>query len=375
MTKILVFAGTRPEAVKMAPVYTALKEKSRFDVRLVAIGQHRELLRQTLADFSLTPDIDLNLMRPDQTLAGLSARLFKAVEALLAAEEPAAVLVQGDTTTAQVSALCAFYGKIPVGHVEAGLRSHNLHAPFPEELNRRVVALAARWHFAPTEAARLNLLQEGVEEKAILVTGNTVIDSLLQTRELVLRAPPPLPGAVEEALQAGRPLILVTGHRRENFGEGLKNICLALLNIARDFPETRIVYPVHLNPNVRAEVIRALENNSGIILEEPLSYRPFIRLMNACALILTDSGGLQEEGPALGKPVLVLREVTERPEAVEAGVARLVGTKVESIRKAVRELLVDPAAYSAMAGGKNPFGDGGAGARIAEFLASTPELR
>jgi UDP-N-acetylglucosamine 2-epimerase len=367
MTKILVFAGTRPEVIKMAPVHEALK-KSYFDARLVATGQHRELLHQALADFSLTPDIDLNLMSADQTLAGLSARLFEAVDALLAAEKPAAVLVQGDTTTVQVTALCAFYRNIPVGHVEAGLRSHDLYAPFPEELNRRVATLAANWHFAPTEAARLNLLHEGVEEKAILVTGNTVIDALLQIRETVLRAPPPLPDAVEAAIRAGHPLILVTGHRRENLGEGFKNICLALLNIARNFPEARIVYPVHLNPNVRGEVMRTLKQNPGIILEEPLSYKPFIRLMDACTLILTDSGGLQEEGPALGKPVLVMREVTERPEGVEAGVSRLVGTKVESISGAVGELLTDPAAYSAMAGGKNPFGDGKASARIAEFL-------
>jgi UDP-N-acetylglucosamine 2-epimerase len=368
MKKLLLFAGTRPEAIKMLPVLRALRETHAFDVRLVATGQHKEMLAQALADFDVRPDISLDVMAPDQTLAGLSARLFEAVDNLLAREQPDAVLVQGDTTTVQVTSLCAFYRRIPVGHVEAGLRSRNMYAPFPEELNRRVTGLVAAWHFAPTELARANLLAEKVEEGNILVTGNTVIDSLLWMREKVLRDPPPLPPLLEEAVASGRRIVLVTGHRRENFGEGFKNICLALREIASAFPEERIIYPVHLNPNVRGEVLRSLGDTPGVLLTDPLSYKPFIRLMQAVYIILTDSGGIQEEGPSLGKPVLIMREVTERPEGVEAGVNRLVGAGAGHIVAAVTELLANPAAYQGMTATRNPYGDGKAGERIADFL-------
>jgi len=349
----------------MVPALRALRAAPEFEVKLVATGQHREMLAQALADFNEKPDVNLEVMSAGQSLAGLSARLFEAVEALLAAESPAAVLVQGDTTTVQVAALCAFYRHIPVGHVEAGLRSHDLNAPFPEELNRRVAGLAAAWHFAPTELARRNLLAERVPNENILVTGNTVIDSLLWMREIVRREPPRLPLPVEEALSQNRRLILVTGHRRESFGEGFRNICRALLEIARRFPEDRLVYPVHLNPNVRGVVNEFLAEAPGVILCEPLPYKPFVRLMDASRLILTDSGGIQEEGPSLGKPVLVMRDLTERPEGVEAGVNILVGTNPAVIVETAARFLGPGGPAAAV---MNPYGDGQAGKRIADFL-------
>ena len=368
MKKVLLFVGTRPEAVKMVPVLRALRAAQNFEVKLIATGQHKEMLAQALADFNEKPDVDLEVMSAGQTLASLSARLFATVDALLAVEQPAAVLVQGDTTTVQVAAMCAFYRHIPVGHVEAGLRSHNLLAPFPEELNRRVAGLVASWHFAPTELSRRNLLEEKVPDTDILVTGNTVIDALLWMRDLVRAEAPELPVAVEKALAQKRRVILVTGHRRESFGEGFRNICQALLEISRRFPEDRLVYPVHLNPNVQQVVHEFLDAAPGIILCLPLSYKPFIRLMDNCYLIITDSGGIQEEGPSLGKPVLVMRELTERPEGVEAGVNILVGTDTAAIADTAARLLSDERAYQAVASVKNPYGDGHGGERIAEFL-------
>ncbi|MDR2051750.1 MAG: UDP-N-acetylglucosamine 2-epimerase (non-hydrolyzing) [Deltaproteobacteria bacterium] len=368
MKKILLFIGTRPEAVKMVPVLRALRVGYSFEARLAATGQHREMLAQALADFGETPDINLDVMTVGQSLAGLSARLFEAVDGLLALERPAAILAQGDTTTVQVAALCAFYRRIPVGHVEAGLRSRDLSAPFPEELNRRIAGLVSTLHFAPTNRARDNLLAEGVPAENLLVTGNTVIDALLWMREQVRRAPPPLPARIEEALAAGRRIVLVTGHRRENFGEGFRNICAALRELALSFQDARIVYPVHLNPQVRGEVLRSLGGTPGVILEEPLTYKPFVRLMDASHIILTDSGGIQEEGPSLGKPVLVMREVTERPEGVEAGVNKLVGTDPRRIVDETTRLLKDDAAYGRMAQARNPYGDGHAAGRIADFL-------
>jgi len=368
MKKLLLFIGTRPETVKMVPVLRALKAVPEFEAKLIATGQHREMLAQALADFNEKPDVNLDLMSAGQTLAGLSARLFEAVDDLLAIEQPAAVLVQGDTTTVQVAALCAFYRRIPVGHVEAGLRSHDLLAPFPEELNRRVTGLVASWHFAPTELSRHNLLDENIPGTDILVTGNTVIDSLLWMRDLVRKEPPALPVQIEEALRQNRRLILVTGHRRESFGEGFRNICQALLEIARRFPDDRLVYPVHLNPNVRGVVNGFLAGTPNIILCEPLTYKPFIRLMDSSCLLLTDSGGIQEEGPSLGKPVLVMREVTERPEGVDAGVNFLVGTDPGVIMETASRFLTDEQACRAAASVKNPYGDGQAGERIAAFL-------
>ncbi|GHU06686.1 UDP-N-acetylglucosamine 2-epimerase [Betaproteobacteria bacterium] len=370
MKKILIFVGTRPEAIKMVPVFRALKNIDGFDIHLVATGQHREMLTQALVDFDVSPDVNLDVMNAGQTLAGLSARLFEMIDRLLDIERPDAILVQGDTTTVQIASLCAFYRHIPVGHVEAGLRSHSMLAPFPEELNRRVTALISAWHFTPTELSRRNLVAEGISDDAILVTGNTVIDALLWMREEIVRKVPPLPSTLENALATGNPIVLVTGHRRENFGDGFKNICRALLEISQAFPDIRIVYPVHLNPNVRGDVMRLLGGIPNILLEDPLSYKPFIRLMNASRIILTDSGGIQEEGPALGKPVLVMREVTERPEGVDAGVNKLVGTDTVRIVSEVSKLLSDSEVYLRMATIQNPYGDGQAGERIARFLKS-----
>lgn len=369
MKKILVFAGTRPEAIKMVPVIRALRAMGDvFDVRVCATGQHREMLAQAFADFELTPDVDLGVMEPAQTLASLSARLFAAIDALLEREKPDALLVQGDTTTAEVAALCAFYRRIPLGHVEAGLRSHDLEAPFPEEMNRRVISLVGTWHFAPTELSKRNLLDEKVPAASVFVTGNTVIDALLEMRERIRAAPPALPEAVEAVVAAGKTVVLVTGHRRESFGRGFENICEGLRRLAEKHRDVAFVYPVHLNPVV-GDIVRArLGPVSNVVLEAPLSYKPFIRLMDASKILLTDSGGLQEEGPALGKPVLIMRKTTERPEGVEAGSNMLVGADADAIFAGVDRLLTDSAAYLRMAAARNPYGDGTAGKRIAEIL-------
>ena len=367
--KILIIAGTRPEAIKTVSVVRALRAfPDLFDARLCASGQHREMLAQAFADFDMAPDINLDVMTAGQTLSSLSARLFSALDGLYAREEPDVVLVQGDTTTVQVAALAAFYRHIRVGHIEAGLRSHNMAAPFPEEMNRRIAGLTAAWHFAPTALARRNLLAENVPDETILVTGNTVIDALLWMRDLIDREVPALPKPVEEALAGGRRVILVTGHRRESFGEGFQRICAALLELARRFPDVRLVYPVHLNPKVRDVVHGLLAGSSGVILCEPLTYKPFVRLMAESRLILTDSGGIQEEGPSLGKPVLVMRDLTERPEGVEAGVNILVGTDTAVIVETASRLLHDADAYRAVADIPNPYGDGRGGERIAAFL-------
>jgi UDP-N-acetylglucosamine 2-epimerase len=367
--KILIIAGTRPEAIKVVSVVRALRALPEcFNVRLCASGQHKEMLVQAFADFDMVPDVNLDVMTAAQTLSSLSARIFAAVDELYTRERPDAVLVQGDTTTVQVGALAAFYRKIPLGHIEAGLRSHNILAPFPEELNRRVAGLVASWHFAPTELARRNLLAEKTPDGDILVTGNTVIDSLLWMRDMVRAEAPELPASVEDALKQTRRIVLVTGHRRESFGEGFRNICRALLEISRRFPEDRLVYPVHLNPNVQTVVNELLGAAPGIILCPPQSYKPFVRLMDSSHLILTDSGGIQEEGPSLGKPVLVMRELTERPEGVETGVNILVGTDSATIVDAATRLLSDGGAYRTISSSKNPYGDGHGGQRIAAFL-------
>jgi UDP-N-acetylglucosamine 2-epimerase len=367
--RILVVAGTRPEAIKMAPVVHALRAAgSVFDVRLCSTGQHREMLAQAFADFELEPDIALSVMEPSQTLAGLSSRLFSSIDALLDAEKPDAVLVEGDTTTVQVAALCAFYRSIPVGHVEAGLRSHDLSLPFPEELNRRITALATTWHFAPTELARRNLVSEGIGPDRIFITGNTVVDALLDMRGRVRATPPQLPQRVEAAIAQRSRIVLITGHRRESFGQGFRDICDALRQLAARHPDVAFVYPVHLNPAVRQPVFEWLAHIDNVILEEPLAYRAFVRLMEASLLILTDSGGIQEEGPSLGKPVLIMRTVTERPEGVDAGVNRLVGTSPQSIVSGVEELLTNEGIYARMSSAPNPYGDGKAASRIADIL-------
>lgn len=365
MKNIMVMVGTRPEAIKMAPVIMALQERQDiFTVHLCSSGQHGVMLEQTLGAFGLTPDSTLDVMLPDQTLASLSGRLFAAVDGALAEIRPDAVLVQGDTTTVQVATLSAFYLGIPVGHVEAGLRTGDLHNPFPEELNRRIVALAATWHYAPTQGARDNLLSEGVDADSITVTGNTVIDALYRMQAIIRVRPPLLPQRLEELLAARRPYILVTGHRRENFGRGVENMCEALLRISSALPLAAVVWPVHLNPNVRGPVLARLGNIPGILLEQPVPYAGFVRLLEGASVILTDSGGIQEEGAALGKPVLVMRTATERPEGVESG-SILVGTSPDRITEAAVTAFKTPEPRRR----SHAFGDGHAAERIVAHLA------
>jgi UDP-N-acetylglucosamine 2-epimerase len=369
--KVVVFAGTRPEAIKVISTVRALRAApEEFDTCLCSVGQHREMLMQAFADFGITPDASLHVMVKDQTLAGLSARLSVAIDEFLENHQPDIVVVQGDTMTVQVASLVAFYRRIRVAHIEAGLRSGNMHAPFPEELNRRITSLVTDVHFAPTELSRDNLLAERVPAERIHVTGNTVVDALYLMMERLKNEDVRLPERVEKALAEQRRIILVTGHRRESFGAGFENICTALRELASRYPEDRIIYPVHMNPNVRETVNRILAGHDSIYLEEPLTYKPFLKLMAASRIILTDSGGIQEEGPALGKPVLVMRDVTERPEGVTAGVNKLVGTHVAHIVSSVSELLDSEEAYRRMAAGKNPFGDGTAGEQIATILKS-----
>lgn len=369
MKKILVFVGTRPEAIKMAPIYMELKKHPNFDPILVSSGQHKEMLYQALNDFNLVPDIDLGIMTSNQTLSGMSARLFVAIDDLLEREHPDAVLVQGDTTTVQVASLAAFYKQIPVGHVEAGLRSHNILSPFPEELNRKITGIVARWHFAPTLRAKQNLLDEGVNDSNIIVSGNTVIDSLLWTKEQVELNPPVLPANIQKIIDSGKKIILVTGHRRESFGKGFENICSALDKIAKKFPDVQIIYPVHLNPKVRQVVRERLDHHEGILLCDPITYRPFVYLMNKSYIILSDSGGIQEEAPSLGKPVLIMRNLTERPEGVEAGLNFLVGTDVDKIVEKTQEFIEHPDKHKSISGIKSPFGNGDAAKQIVSFLA------
>jgi len=368
LKKILVFVGTRPEAIKMAPVFFELKRRAEFNPLLVSTGQHKEMLSQALSDFGLTPDIDLNVMTTNQTLSGVSAKLFESIDKLLESENPDAILVQGDTTTVQVASLASFYRGIPIGHVEAGLRSHNMHAPFPEELNRRVTALVADWHFAPTNLSKENLLSEKIQDSRILVSGNTVIDALFWMTKKMEIQPPKLPIDIEKSIAEGKRIILVTGHRRESFGQGFENICTALELIAKNFPNDQIIYPVHLNPKVRTIVNGRLKDHENITLADPLPYESFVFLMNKSYIILSDSGGIQEEAPSLGKPVLVMRTVTERPEGVDAGVNFLVGTDPQAIFNLASEFLRDDKKYHAISSIESPFGDGKAAQKICDFL-------
>ncbi len=366
--------GTRPEAIKMAPVVRALEASERFASRVCVTGQHRGMLDQVLELFELEPDHDLDLMRERQTLPDLTARALTGIAGVLEEERPDVVLVQGDTTTTLAGALAAFYAGIPSGHVEAGLRTGDLAAPFPEEANRTLTGRLATFHFAPTERCHRALVAEGVPAERVWRTGNTVVDALLWARERVRRTPleadrEALAGAYR-AIAGDARMVLVTGHRRESFGAGFRGICRALRVLAEQHPEVEIVYPVHLNPRVREPVRRTLAELPNVHLLEPLGYAPFVRLMDRCAFLITDSGGVQEEAPALGKPVLVMREVTERPEGVEAGTARLVGTDPERIVAEAERLLADRAAYRAMSRAHGPFGDGRAAERIARALAS-----
>ena len=356
--RIVCVAGTRPEAVKMAPVILALQCEPWAEVRVLATGQHREMLDQVLQAFGITADIDLDIMLPNQDLAGLTSRMLTAMDRVLKAEQPYAVLAQGDTTSVMVSALASFYLQVPFGHVEAGLRTGDMRRPFPEEMNRVLAGHLAQWHFAPTESARQNLLREGMAADRIHVTGNTVIDAL---HTVAARTP------ASEA-KAGRRLILVTAHRRESFGEPLAQACRAIRTLVDNNADVEVLYPVHRNPNVLGPVQQLLGGHPRIRLTEPLDYVPFVAAMKSAHLILTDSGGVQEEAPALAKPVLVLREETERPEAVAAGVVQLVGTNAERIVAAAQRLLDDESAYKAMAKGVSPYGDGHAAGRIVDVL-------
>lgn len=360
MKKILCVVGTRPEVVKMAPVILALKQEPWANVRILATAQHRALLDQPLALFKLAPDIDLDIMQPNQELPALTARLMTRIDEVLLAETPDIVLAQGDTTTVMVAALAAFYRKIPYGHIEAGLRTFNLYNPFPEEANRVLASCLATWHFAPTASAKDNLLHQGIQERQIYVTGNTVIDALLQT---VSQNP-----SLTVDVPSNKRLILVTAHRRENFGEPLQHICQALNALTQQNSDVHVLFPVHPNPNVKAVTAELLSNNPQITLCEPLEYASFVAAIQHAYLILTDSGGLQEEAPALAKPVLVLRHETERPEAVAAGVVKLVGTETQTIIAEAQRLLDDPVAYQEMARGISPYGDGHAAARIVSIL-------
>jgi len=361
---VLVVCGTRPEAIKLAPVLDALAASTQLRPRLCVTGQHRALLDQTLAAFDLRPDHDLAVMQPAQRLGDLTARVVSGLTPVLAAEQPAALLVQGDTTSAFAAALAAFYAGVPVGHVEAGLRSGRLDQPFPEEMNRRLLTQLATWHYAPTPAAARALQREGVDTAHIAVTGNTVVDAL----QGVAARGPALPAAVPAQLLAEHRLLLVTGHRRESFGAGLAALCDALLALAARFADVLIVYPVHLNPAVDAPVRARLTGAQRIRLTPPLDYPGFIALLRRAHLVITDSGGVQEEAPTFGVPVLVTRRATERREVVDAGAAQLVGTDCDAIVAAASALLSNPAAHAAMRATANPFGDGHAAARIVAHL-------
>ena len=371
---MLTVLGTRPEAIKMAPVVRALEAAEGFDSRLCVTAQHRGMLDQVLELFELAPDHDLDLMRDRQTLPSLTARALTGLSRVLDAERPDVVLVQGDTTTTFVGALAAFYAGIPTGHVEAGLRTGDLASPFPEEANRLLTDRLASYFFAPTERCRQALAGEGVPAERLWLTGNTVVDALLWVRDRVAQTPLETDrealGSAYSCLAGETPLVLVTGHRRESFGDGFKRICRALRTLAERHPEVEIVYPVHLNPEVQEPVRRTLSDLANVHLLPPLTYPPFVRLMDRSSFILTDSGGVQEEAPALGKPVLVMRGVTERPEGVEAGTARLVGTDPDRIVAEAERLLTDRQAYLEMSRAHNPFGDGRAAERIVDALAS-----
>lgn len=379
MKKLLIIVGTRPEAIKMAPLIRAFGRQSRrLHTKVCATAQHREMLDQVFKVFHLRPDFDLDAMHPQQDLLDLSARLMLGLRDTFTDFKPDLVFIQGDTTTSMMSALAAFYLQIPVAHVEAGLRTHNPLAPWPEEMNRQISARIADIHFAPTENAKRNLIKENVSPNQIVVTGNTGIDALFAARQIIQDhgLAPALQRTLTQCLGERQldfdrsKLLLVTGHRRENFGQGFVNICQALRSIAADNPDVHIVYPVHLNPNVREPVHRILDGQANIHLIEPLDYLPFLYLMEKAHFILTDSGGIQEEAPSLGKPVLVMREFTERTEALLAGTVRLVGTDPEKIRSESQRLIDDRQHYHRMSKAQNPYGDGTAAQTIVETILS-----
>ncbi|MEN8321690.1 non-hydrolyzing UDP-N-acetylglucosamine 2-epimerase [Acinetobacter junii] len=371
MKKVLLVFGTRPEAIKMAPLALKLQQfEQDFETKVCVTGQHRQMLDQVLELFNLKPDFDLNLMKPGQTLFDVTSGVLKGLEQVFNIWTPDLILVHGDTATTFAASLAAYYHKIKIGHVEAGLRTGDLYSPWPEEANRQLTGVLANYHFAPTQSSYENLIKENVKSAEISVTGNTVIDALLQVKQKV-EQDHVLVQKFEQIfsfLDVNKKLILVTGHRRENFGQGFLNICTALANLAKKYPDIQIVYPVHLNPNVQQPVNELLAGIDNIFLIDPQDYLPFVYLMNRSYLILTDSGGIQEEAPSLGKPVLVMRDTTERPEAVSAGTVRLVGTDVDTIENSVVELLENEAVYTKMAESHNPYGDGTACQQIIDFL-------
>ena len=374
MKKIVLVFGTRPEAIKMAPLVKALqKDTEHFETRVCVTAQHRQMLDQVLEVFGITPEYDLNIMAPNQDLYDITAKVLLGLREVLKDFRPDTVLVHGDTTTSMAASLAAFYMQIPVGHVEAGLRTYNMLSPWPEEMNRQVTDRICTYYFAPTEQSRANLLQENIDAKKIFITGNTVIDALLMAVDIISTTAGVKEKMAKELQEKGytvsdREYILVTGHRRENFGDGFLHICKAIKELAALHPEMDIVYPVHLNPNVQKPVYELLSGLSNVYLISPLDYLPFIYAMQHSTLLLTDSGGVQEEAPSLGKPVLVMRDTTERPEAVEAGTVKLVGTNAEAIVSNVTALLLDKEMYKRMSETHNPYGDGQACERIIAAL-------
>ncbi|WP_417651629.1 non-hydrolyzing UDP-N-acetylglucosamine 2-epimerase [Klebsiella aerogenes] len=369
--KILSIFGTRPEAIKMAPVVENLKGDNRFESKVCVTAQHREMLDQVLQLFNITPDYDLNIMKSGQDLTDITSSILLGLRSVLQEFKPDYVLVHGDTATTLSATLASYYQQIKVGHVEAGLRTNDIYSPWPEEGNRKLTGALANLHFAPTSTSADNLRRENVPQERIIITGNTVIDALLMVKDK-LAQDPVLAGELKakfDFIDDDRKIVLITGHRRESFGGGFERICNAVLKLAKTFPDVDFVYPVHLNPNVRGVVNSVLRGQDNIYLIEPLDYLPFVFLMNASSIILTDSGGIQEEAPSLGKPVLVMRDTTERPEAVDACTVKLVGTDEKCIFDAVAELLTNKSEYEAMSFAHNPYGDGKASSRIADAIA------
>ena len=381
MKKVGIVAGTRPEVIKMAPLYLELRKSECISPVFISTAQHRQMLDQALSMFGIIPDYDMDIMRPKQTLSELTARILLAWETFFNTENIDAILVQGDTTTVLASSIAAFYHNVRIGHVEAGLRTFNMHSPFPEEMNRRLVSPIADWSFAPTELSLANLVAEGIPSSKCYITGNTVVDALLymiskldsdgRSLENVAADCGISDNFYKKFMEKNGRWILVTGHRRESFGTGFENICRAISRIVEEHRDCGILYPVHLNPNVREPVGRLLGNNSNVELINPVSYEDFVCLMKNCRFVLSDSGGVQEEAPSLGKPVLVMRDTTERPEGIAAGTCRLVGTSVEKIVAESNLLLSDDAEYSARSALKNPYGDGTASIKIRKILEET----
>nr|WP_272948023.1 UDP-N-acetylglucosamine 2-epimerase (non-hydrolyzing) [Pseudoalteromonas arctica] len=369
--KVLTVFGTRPEAIKMAPLVTGLITDERFNSKVCVTGQHREMLDQVLELFEITPDYDLNIMKSGQTLPEITSKILVKLTPVIKSLKPDLVLVHGDTATTFAASLAAYYEQVPVAHIEAGLRTGDIYSPWPEEANRKLTGALTKLHFAPTESSKQNLLNEGYPEKNIIVTGNTVIDALFHIRK-ILELNEPLKAELKQQfpfLEKNKKIILVTGHRRESFGEGFEDICKALASIASAYPDAQIVYPVHLNPNVQEPVNRVLKGIDNIYLIEPQQYLPFTYLMDNAYIILTDSGGIQEEAPSLGKPVLVMRNTTERPEALEAGTVKLIGTDKDRIIREIKLLMDDDTEYKKMSQAHNPYGDGMAVKRILDEIS------